>query len=312
MKLDTAFLLGAGFSLPAGIPVMSKLAQDFPDTLDGRDKEIYLKIRDLVPNVEKDFELLMEICYDLKKAPINLINQLTKKCFGQQFGSLEELVIGTKRLDFILKEYLQSKLRVKRSQLEYLYPFAEWIKRNNFCLDIFTLNYDLVIENLCEEFYLSYTDGFLINWQPELFQKREFRVNLYKLHGSFIWYQSELGERIKIPVIDSNIKYLANEEMVSMMVYPRQKKEEPFQELLKMFSNRLLTLDKLVVIGYSFRDEELFELIESALKKNCRLKLELIGPEADQLGKKFGFSPRIQSFKEGVQEWIVEKKWRGE
>ncbi|AZR73052.1 hypothetical protein BBF96_06355 [Anoxybacter fermentans] len=310
MKLDTAFLIGAGFSYPAGIPIMRDLVMDFPRILEGEEKRIYQELKELIPDIEEDFELLMELCHDLKDAPITLINRLAQRCFGEKFIDLEQLIKGAKRLDYHLKEYLRKKFRVERNKLKYLYPLAEWLKKTGAIIDIFSLNYDLVIEILCKEFSLSYTDGFLVNWNPCLFKDPKFQVKLYKLHGSFIWYQSELGERIKIPILGyrNNLRYLANDEMVSMMVYPRREKKEPFQELLKMFRERLLTLERLVVIGYSFRDQELRQFVEEGLRKNQSLRLELVSPHSMNLKASFTIPERIDCFQGGVEEWI-QIKW---
>ncbi len=247
MKKNTTFLIGAGFSYPAKIPIMRDLARDFPQVLKEEEKSSYDQLKILEPEIEKDFELLMEICHDLSRVPISLINKLTRCSFGTDFIDLEKLVKGAKVLESNLKDFLHQKCKIDKKKLGYLYPLMEWIKKTKNTVDIFSLNYDLVIETLCEEFYIPYTDGFLVNWDSKLFLNPSFQVNLYKLHGSFIWYQSELGESVKIPILDENgrINYLSKSEVFSMMVYPRREKREPFGELLRIFSEKLLTIEKL-------------------------------------------------------------------
>ncbi|MCK4259003.1 MAG: SIR2 family protein [Halanaerobiales bacterium] len=306
MEKDTALLIGAGFSYPAKIPIMKELARYFPQTLQQEEKRIYDQIKYLVPDIQEDFELLMEISYDLSKIPISLTTHLAKEGFVSHFIDLEGLTKGSKILIKSLKKFLHDKCQVKKENLVYLYPFFNWLKKSQYALDIFSLNYDLVIENLCEEFFVPYTDGFLMNWNPGLFFNSQFQVKLYKLHGSFDWYQSELGERIKIPILKEGgkLEFLNQTNVYSMMVYPRRKKRESFGELFRFFYDRLLTLEKLVVIGYSFRDEELKKIIDESLIKNHRLHLELVSPISKQLATLFPFSERIHCHEGGVEEWI--------
>ena len=349
MRLNTAFLLGAGFSYPAGIPMMKELARDVTDFLKEEELNLYRLLEELVPEVGEDFELLMECCYDLKKLPVNLLNNLYRQWTSQFVGSMsreflrcdtvkarlqwEEIVEDAKNFDRRLKEYLRERCVIQNDKLQYLYPLMKWLKDTRHGIDIFSLNYDLILETLAEEFFVSYTDGFLLNWKPDLFDLSEYQLKIYKLHGSFIWYQSEWGERLKIPVSDyqGEIKYLTHDVVASMMIYPRREKKELFEELLRRFRERLLTLDRLVVIGYSFRDEEIKRIVKDAMRKNAKLHLTLVSPRAREMIKVWqdGYgsaqislndpldafaedggsnsfdNARIECFSSGVEEWIT-------
>ncbi len=306
MNLNMALLLGAGFSRPSGIPLMHDLAINFPTNLEGEDKLTYLQLYELLPEITEDFELLMQVCHDLKNMPVELINRLINRSSDQQLLDFAQLVNGAESLDRCLKHYLHQHCQIQKDQIAYLYPFAHWLKLTGTQLDIFSVNYDLVVESLCEEFFLTYTDGFLVNWQPELFSNPTYQIRLYKLHGSFVWYQSVLGERVKIPILnyDNTLNYLANDRINSMMVYPKREKREPFQELLQIFRKKLLTLDRLIIIGYSLRDQELTEIIVRGMQKNQNLIVELISPEVDELARGLQMSERLESFAGGVEEWI--------
>lgn len=309
MKLQTAFLIGAGFSYPSGIAVMHDLAVNFPKVLNEQEKEIYHYLLELIPEIREDFEMLMQICRDLKRIPFSLLNKIAYRTFGAELVDLEKLASGAKTLEFKLKLYLEQACQVKKNKMHYLFPFAQWLKKNNYAIEIFSLNYDLLVENLCEEFFLPYTDGFLINWSPELFKSLEFQVYLYKLHGSFIWYQTESGHRLKIPLLKTNspLSYLCNSEVHSMMVYPRREKNELFLELLQIFQERLLCLEKLVLIGYSMRDQELREMVEDAMNKNQYLSLEIVSPDSKKTAKIFRRSNRIEYYCGGVEKWIADR-----
>lgn len=311
MKLDAALFLGAGFSYPAGIPIMRELVAGFPKVLEDNERNVYRGMKELLPEIEKDFELLMECCHDLKEVPVGLVDRLAQRCYGEHFSDLICLAEGATQLEEHLKDYLRQSCTIGKGLAEYLYPFMAWLKKTGHGLDIFTLNYDLLVEGLCDEFYLSFTDGFLLNWQPELFRDPRFQICLYKLHGSFIWYQSKLGERVKVPFFDGRkeMEHLAKNEVVSMMVYPRRKKIEPFSDLLRMFRERLLTLRKLIVIGYSFRDEELLQLIQDGLRKNRKLQLEIVLPSVDGVQRLFEPCEQVSYFCGGIEEWIKRERY---
>lgn len=222
-----------------------------------------------------------------------------------------EIVEGARLLEQQLKEYLRVKCLICKDSIGYLNPLMLWLKKSGVGLDIFSLNYDLLIETLAEEFFIPYTDGFMVNWDSSLFDDDKYQIRLFKLHGSFIWYQSEVGERIKIPIFyhKNEVEYLAQDKVVSMMVYPRREKQEPFEELVRRFRERLLTLQKLVVIGYSFRDVELKAIVEEGLRKNTDLHLVLVSPGAVELAKSLQWGKRVQSFAGGIEDWVTTEEF---
>lgn len=325
MRLDVALLIGAGFSVPAGISTMKGLAEDFAEGLVDDERAIYSKLLALVPEIREDFESLMECCRDFKNMSVGLFKRFLEERVwadsnilnaNQSFNlglvkELEEIVKGAGLLEERVKEYLREKCMICKDSIGYLYPLMGWLKKSGWGLDVFSLNYDLLIETLAEEFFIPYTDGFLVKWDSALFDDERYQIRLFKLHGSFIWYQSELGERIKIPIFyhKNEVKYLAQDKVVSMMVYPWREKREPFEELLWRFRERLLTLEKLVVIGYSFRDAEMKDIVEEGLRKNDKLHLVLVSPGAHELAKNFAWGNRIECFEGGVEDWVVSRNY---
>jgi hypothetical protein len=76
----------------------------------------------------------------------------------------------------------------------YLAPLREWLLVNE-PLDIFSLNYDTVVEQFCKSDGIPCTDGFSQRgeWQPDLYYRADSGVRLWKLHGSVNWTSSESG-----------------------------------------------------------------------------------------------------------------------
>jgi len=67
-------------------------------------------------------------------------------------------------------------------------------------MEVFTVNYDIVVELLCDLDNVPYSDGFQLNWQPSDFERDGVRVRLHKLHGSVTWFESPSEEDLKIPL----------------------------------------------------------------------------------------------------------------
>lgn len=164
--------------------------------------------------------------------------------------------------------------------------------------NIFTLNYDLAFEYACDELGIQYINGFVgfneRNFRPEVYNydffypgdvtegkvKRIERViKYYKLHGSLNWvYEKENKNNpyglYEIPIDLVRIK-MDNEskenEIGDIMIYPSSSKKEftlnfPYSDLFRKFADRLQQPEAvLFVIGYSFCDEHINDIIYQAL-----------------------------------------------
>lgn len=164
--------------------------------------------------------------------------------------------------------------------------------------NIFTLNYDLAFEYACDELGIQYINGFVgfneRNFRPEVYNydffypgdttegkvKRIERViKYYKLHGSLNWvYEKENKNNpyglyeIPIDLVRMKIKNTEEEKnMGDIMIYPTSSKKEytlnfPYSELFRKFSDRLHQPEAvLFVVGYSFYDEHINDIIYQAL-----------------------------------------------
>lgn len=65
-------------------------------------------------------------------------------------------------------------------------------------LDIATLNHDLLIEKFLKENRMQFNDGFdpvdekIRYFNPELYDKDDVKINIFKLHGSINWYRFKI------------------------------------------------------------------------------------------------------------------------
>jgi hypothetical protein len=150
-------------------------------------------------------------------------------------------------------------------------------------INIFTTNYDLIIERYFEGKRQIFSDGFApMNrrsycWDLSHYGDKKFK--LYKLHGSIDWKKFENDEKIYcIPAHD----FTKHEDNV--ILYPGFKGEpeiEPFKTLHKAFADSLLSTRICIFIGFSFRDEYINEIISKAINQNPELLIHIWNPMLD-------------------------------
>lgn len=87
--------------------------------------------------------------------------------------------------------------------MDYLLGLKGFVNSNNV-IDIFTLNYDSVVETYCEKENINYSDGFELKWDFNNFEKIKKGNRLYKLHGSLYWFKTENNKLVKIPIKHCN------------------------------------------------------------------------------------------------------------
>jgi len=176
----------------------------------------------------------------------------------------------------LLPEWLQV---TSTEQLNPLDLFFTEFSTTDFTLEVFTLNNDLVIEehysNQKARPYRGFQSGewrgFEVEPQPEEFN----RIKLYKLHGSLDWLRltdSSIVERWKIDKSDEtgivdNIEYWKVDQDPFIIFGHGTKffSIEPFFSLINNFKKQLTSRKYFFVIGYSFFDPYINNLMFQAI-----------------------------------------------
>ena len=162
--------------------------------------------------------------------------------------------------------------------------------------NIFTLNYDLAFEYAYDELGIEYINGFVgfneRNFRPEVYnydfffpgdttegkvRRIERVIKYYKLHGSLNWVYKNQNKNnpyglYEIPIELVRMK-LENkmDNLGEIMIYSTSSKKEytlnfPYSELFRKFADRLQQPEAvLFVVGYSFYDEHINDIIYQAL-----------------------------------------------
>ncbi len=157
--------------------------------------------------------------------------------------------------------------------------FAAWVKMASRSrpLEIFTPNYDLLMERALERALIPVFDGFVGSYRPffhadfvgrdELIPGKEW-VRLWKIHGSINWTkeQTDSGLRVFRGDVSSDPVVI----MPSHLKYDESRKQ-PYLALLDRLG-RVLEQDGalLITCGYSFSDQHINAALFSVLENRER------------------------------------------
>ena len=154
--------------------------------------------------------------------------------------------------------------------------------------DIFSLNYDTLLEASLDELRLPYVDGFRganrAWFDSETFdEKGTTAYRIFKLHGSVNWTRDADGH---VRRGHSANGYPPKEPIV---IYPSEQKYLQtqygvYETLLGRFRDRLRTAranNCLVIMGYSFNDNHINEAIRDSVRNSNLTVIAFIGPDND-------------------------------
>lgn len=258
--------LGAGSSRACGLPDISQLRDRVLARLD-EDERARLLVQLNGRNLEEALSRLRRI------AALVTDDQKVDGLTGPEGKALD-----TKICQAIVKE-----LDIGSADLLPACRLAAWAGHAGYRLpiEIFTVNYDLLLETALDSLKVPYFDGFVgilkARFHIELVENAPglsvesvpaFFVRLWKLHGSVNWGWEGDQQIVRLgqPV----------EEGVAAAIYPSDEKYEesrrvPFVVLQDRLRRALHQPETLVIItGYSFGDAHLNELIFDAASRRER------------------------------------------
>ncbi|MHA1401687.1 MAG: SIR2 family protein [Candidatus Heimdallarchaeaceae archaeon] len=152
-----------------------------------------------------------------------------------------------------------------------------------FEINVFTLNYDLVFESVVNKdpSDLVLSDGFDgSNWTGNFDKK----INYYKLHGSLNWYLDKETESIR--KIDNQA--ISPEPLIIFGSDNKMLSFEPFLNLITEFYRKLKQANLLIVIGYSFQDKYINNLIiQQLMDTRTTKKMLIVDPSCEEESESF-------------------------
>ena len=278
----TIYLLGAGSSICAGLPGIDDMTKIVQYKLKGTDRMLY-------------DQLVASLISNGIAAPAieEILSELSNRLNSSNLPSSEKVEVEN-TLSQICK-YIQEALFVEQPTLEHKEFLTRIVSRREAepshkapPINIFTTNYDLLIELACEASNLVTINGcegiFHRQWNLACFNldigratthtktsrfKPSIRhVRLFKLHGSLSWFESN-GEFYEEKPLKGSTK-------TPLIIYPSKLKyaqsiRPPFDWLFRKFGEEVYNAKLLVTIGYRFRDDNLNQYIFSGVSNGLSI-----------------------------------------
>lgn len=187
-----------------------------------------------------------------------------------------------KEFEEAIRQTIAAAVQPSSSEIPEKLPhheLARWVGRSarTRAVEIFTTNYDVLLEQAFEDERLAIFDGFVGSHQPffspESLGRAELApgaawVRLWKIHGSVNWKWKEIGQSRRI----TRTQPTGSGELIlpSSMKYDESRKQ-PFIALLDRLGAFLAQDDALLIsCGYSFCDEHINAILFQALSNPGR------------------------------------------
>jgi hypothetical protein len=296
------FLFGSGTSCDA-IPNMKGLFDVVKNEIDHqKDDEIKKEFNSIVKTLkpENSLENILGVLYSHKAylEGINTKNDTLKICNGL-IDKIENIVFEKLNVDFS-KQNVLDVLKTYKG----FYQKVAFRNKDLSRINVFTTNNDLFNETALDSLNVHYINGFsgginrffnpaLFNYtfakrmdtSIEKFEPVENMIYLFKLHGSINWIEDN----------ENNNKFFTTKEIYppsrednNILIYPTPNKQNkslgsPYVELFREFQKKLLEPHNvLFIIGYSFSDEHVNNVIYQALAVNSTINIVIINDIADK------------------------------
>ena len=268
------FFLSAGcplaVSMPEGawplIPDVAALTKKISDALKGNAK--YNQLLEELKKADKNPENIEDV--------LSFLRGLLSVSKGGDVRGFSEAELAS--VEQQICEQIVSVLNVELPDDETPYhQLCSWVRSidRKIPIEVFTTNYDLLMEQALEDFEVPYFDGF-VGARKSFFDLRAVEddmipthwTRLWKIHGSINWHQ-ESNDGQKRVFRSSSV-----EDSDSHLIYPSHLKYEesrkmPYLALIDKLNKFIRRKSSFLVLsGYSFNDGHLNDAILNALKAN--------------------------------------------
>ena len=281
--MDTLLFLGAGASVPFGMPTTKQFKERLLAMPESKDQGIMKEL--LRVSNYKDIEHVLRGIEDIEnmgergKSFLNSLKATDKQYLKLDFGKmLEELDICRKNINKYVYEFYsfdKNKIEMVRTHYDSL------LKNIEGKINIVTTNYDRILEKyVISANGKNFCDGFKYdaNMDERIFHQDNFDenindvniINIYKLHGSLNWKKID-GDIIRQDKEEQN-----RVESENILIYPTLDPKdgldvEPFASINDKFKVHMGIVDVCVVVGYSFRDSHINDIFKEFVKSGKEL-----------------------------------------
>jgi hypothetical protein len=241
--------------------VVASLDEPFPEAWDLISKSL--------PEGRRDVEEMLSSVR--QKVEAILDNDTSAGLDREQLEALEQTIKET-----IASEVIPAKERIPEPLPHR--ALGRWLRsiQRETPIEIFSLNYDTLIERGLEAEWVPFFDGFVGAYEPffsagslvraDMLPGRRW-ARLWKLHGSVTW--SQTGENERRRVVRGPEQESGEMILPSLRKYEESRKQ-PYVAMLDRLRGVLGERDDIILIcaGYSFSDQHINEILFEALDSN--------------------------------------------
>ena len=249
----------------------------------------FLRSESELDDIEKVYDCINHVLDGRNHYSRYILNNMTyvRNGVGINYPDMVDALEETKMVirDVLLDSFNIESSNIRKIKAVYNEIWSVMQTRGSSAFQIITTNYDQVIERYCDADW-ELVNGFHFapnlqpnywnnNWRPSTDKQS---LHLVKLHGSITWQRDE--GRIRQADVPG-IRNSDNDIMIMPTLGSKDYKKSPFNELKEQFEKILNNIDVLVVIGFSYRDPEINEMINKRVKDG--MVVISISPEPDQV-----------------------------
>lgn len=280
---NIGFFFGAGTSCAFGLPDIFTLTKEIVSKLDTDDKRIFenaeKSVGDLIGKASVSVEDILNYVRQIRNITNGRADLNYSGITGSDAKTLDREICSQIFKIISEKENIADVSNIRR--------FFAWYDSSNkgFIKEIFTTNYDMLLEMAMEANFIPYFDGFTGSFEPffnpesiEAFPvTSDFTGNwirLWKIHGSLNWILKEKTSNSAARIVRiGKIENPQNE----LMIYPSKDKynlsrKEPYIAYFDRLKKYLQRGELLFICsGYSFSDQHINAIIFNSLRQNSRL-----------------------------------------
>lgn len=285
------FLFGAGVSAGA-IPTMKEFIVEIEKKIKDKllQQETFKKLKE---NNNENLEDILGILYSKRDYQLGVKEE--DKDTDELIKIIEEAIFEKINIDFS-----ETSCEAVIDTYKTFYQKVTYRNKDLSRVNIFTTNNDLFNERVLDNLNINYNNGFggglerffnparfgytfskKIETSIEKYEALDNMIYLYKLHGSINWIEKEGNSLFNIQEI--NIKHTDIKPTESVLIYPNPLKQSksltsPYTDIIREFQKKLLLQNSvLFVIGYSFSDDHLNNIIYQALSSNSSISIVIFG-----------------------------------
>ncbi len=282
---NIGFLFGAGTSCALGIPNITQITEDVEKSLTGDFLKCFTIIKEDLKSASSKPVNIEDILNQVRRIR-DITNNREDKNYLNVCGK------DAKDLDVEICNKIYKIINDKElmATLDDTKRFFAWLDLQNrdYSKEIFTTNYDLIIEKSLEETTIPYFDGFVGSYEPFFWQDSIDRfvdknditknwIRLWKIHGSLSWFWKKNKATGAYSIVRSGKIGDLKKDNNELVIYPSKDKydssrKQPFIAYFDRLKNYLISGELLFIFtGYSFSDQHINDLIFNCLRTNNRL-----------------------------------------